>query len=169
MHGQIKGTAWCHIGHKDPLLSNILPAAVTVGSLLLSQGCIFQLQVVCWVRYLAEWVYIATDSWNWQISQLHHRETKPFFVCLQLKGQFYPGLTKWATVRAPELYWVLAQQPKCHTNFKFYSFSCSAYLVSGTTHGWTDTTASWQLATILTDANDNFTRQAVDPEMGART
>ena len=30
----------------------------------------------------------------------------------------------------------------------------------GTTHGWT---ASRQLATILTDADDNLTRQAVDP------
>ena len=33
----------------------------------------------------------------------------------------------------------------------------------GTTHGWTGATASQQLATILTDADDNFTPQAVDP------
>ena len=43
---------------------------------------------------------------------------------------------------------------------KFRSCSCSSYLVCGTTHGWT---ASHQLATILTDADDNFTRQVVDP------
>ena len=30
-------------------------------------------------------------------------------------------------------------------------------------HGWTDATASQLLATILTDADDNSTRQAVDP------
>ena len=39
----------------------------------------------------------------------------------------------------------------------------SAYLVCGTTHGWTDATASRQIATTLTDAYDYFTRQAVDP------
>ena len=32
----------------------------------------------------------------------------------------------------------------------------SAYLVCWTTHGWTDTTASRQLATTLTDGDDNF-------------
>ena len=31
------------------------------------------------------------------------------------------------------------------------------------THDWTDATASRQLATTLTDADDNFTRKAVDP------
>ena len=41
----------------------------------------------------------------------------------------------------------------------------SAYLVCRTTHGWTHATASRQLATTLTDANNNFTRQAVDPEL----
>ena len=32
----------------------------------------------------------------------------------------------------------------------------SAYLVCWTTYGWTDTTVSQQLATTLTDGNDNF-------------
>ena len=36
-------------------------------------------------------------------------------------------------------------------------------MVCGTTHGWTVATASRQLATTLTDADDNFTEQAVDP------
>ena len=66
--------------------------------------------------------------------------------------------------KAPVLHsYVLAQQPKCHTNFQVYSCSYSTYLVCGTMHSWIDATASWQPATILTDADDNFTRQAVDP------
>ena len=32
-------------------------------------------------------------------------------------------------------------------------------------HSWTDATAFWQLATTLMDANDDFTRQAIDTEI----
>ena len=35
----------------------------------------------------------------------------------------------------------------------------------GTTHGRTDATASQQLATTLTDTDDNFTCQVVDPRI----
>ena len=93
------------------------------------------------------------------------RETKKKIV-LQLEGQFSTGLTRIvtaSTIQSPRTV-LLAQQPKHHTNFKFFFFfflcSCSSYLVCGTMHGWT---GSQQLATILTDADDSFTHQAVDP------
>ena len=70
-----------------------------------------------------------------------------------------------STIEPP--YSVLAQQPKRRTNLhkfaRLFVQRYSAYLVCWTTHGWTDATASRWLATILTDANDNFTCQAVDP------
>ena len=39
----------------------------------------------------------------------------------------------------------------------------SVYLVCKATHSWTLATVVWQLATTLTDADDNFTHQIVDP------
>ena len=79
--------------------------------------------------------------------------------CFAMEGSILSGLTRSAAASTI----LLAQQPKLHTNLEFYSCSCSAYLVCGTMHSWADTTASQQLTTILIDADDNFTSQAVDP------
>ena len=130
VRGRVKGAAWGHIWHIDR-------AAATAGSILLSQGCIFQpqgsilLSQGCMFSTARE--YIAESGvYIWQSVITAAQRNGKLFV-LQWNGQFPPVLTiayrraVASTMEPP--YSVLAQQPKRRTKLPGYSCSDSAYLV----------------------------------------
>ena len=91
VRGRMKGTAWGHIWHIDR-------AAATAGSILLSQGCIFQpqgsilLSQGCIFSTARE--YIAESGvYIWQSVITAAQRNGKLFV-LQWNGQFPPVLTR---------------------------------------------------------------------------
>ena len=111
VRGRIKGAACGHIGH-------IHRAAATAGTILLSQGCIFQQQGS--ILHIAEsGVYI------WQIIHNCSTEKRKIFFVFAMEWPIPPSLHYWratANIIEPP-YSVLAQQPKCRTNFPGYWYS----------------------------------------------
>ena len=130
VRGRMKGAAWGRIWHIDR-------AAATVGSILLSQGCIFQpqgsilLSQGCIFSTTREYIAVS-GVYIWQSVITAAQRNGKLFV-LQWNGQFPPVLTIAyrraiaSTIEPP--YSVLAQQPKCRTNLPGYLCSDSAYLM----------------------------------------
>ena len=125
MRRQIKGATCGHIWH-----THLLHVATT-GSILLSQGC----RCTFW-QLVVEWVYSST--------------VKKFTTAAQRNGihvfadQFSPVPTRRGTSTTAKA---------SHKFFWLFIQWHSVYLVRWTTHGWTDTTASQQVANTLTDNN----------------
>ena len=119
-------------------------------------------------KVVVEWVYIAAQLICLKLANITtaaQRNQKFCFLQCR-KGQFRQSSLGELP---PAPMYRLSTSTTAKASHRFSSLLMqqhSVYLVCRTMHDWTDATASRQLAPTLTNGDDNFTRQVVDPAVG---